>query len=125
AAREGARMAAQGITINSSSQPTLIQVDQGTPNVKLVVWHYLTQAGINVPWDALEVTFTFLTGDTTLTQPYQGAKRQLFRVQVRSPYQYLRWTTLGPINPSSLTSSVVWTCLVDDPFTLNTTLPSW
>src|SRR5687768_8235143 len=37
AAREGARVAAQGMTINNSGSPTLIHVSSGSPNVKQTI----------------------------------------------------------------------------------------
>jgi len=57
--------------------------------------------------------------------PYTGVKNQRFRVRVSIPYDNVRWTTLTLINPSTLTAEAYWQCLVDDPFTVNTTLPGW
>ena len=41
----------------------------------------------------------------------------------------VRTTSAGPpcrlINPTTLTAEAYWQCLVDDPFTVNTTLPGW
>jgi len=69
------------------------------------------------------VTFTYVSGDTTLTQPYQAAKGQLFRVEVTVPYNDFRWVSLDLSNTVNLKGSTVWASLADDPFTLNTTIP--
>ena len=47
------------------------------------------------------------------------------RVRVTLPYENVRWTTLSVITPGDLTAQAFWQCLVDDPFTVNTTLPGW
>lgn len=125
AARDGARVAAQSVTINRTGTPTQIRVSTGDPNVKQTVLNYLTQAGLNLDPAQVTVTFAFLTGDTTKTEPFQGAKGQQFRVTVTIPTASLRWTTLGFVNPPTLSAEAVWTCLVDDPFTIDTTIPSW
>ncbi|MFO0879458.1 MAG: TadE/TadG family type IV pilus assembly protein [Gemmataceae bacterium] len=125
AAREGARLAAQSQTINSTGTPTQISLSTGSPNVKQQVVNYLKQAGLNVNTNDVTVTFAFTTGDTTKTQPYQGTKGQRFRVTVELPISSLRWTALKLTNVVKLTSTVNWTCLVDDPFTIDTTIPSW
>ena len=52
-------------------------------------------------------------------------KNQRFRVRVTIPYDNVRWTTLSLFNPKNLTAETYWQCLVDDPFTVNTTLPGW
>ena len=65
------------------------------------------------------------TPTTTTADPYNGVKNQRFRVRYRFPYDNVRWTTLSLINPTTLTAEAYWQCLVDDPFTVNTTLPGW
>lgn len=125
AAREGARVAAQSQTINSTGAPTQIQVDTGSPNVKQTVVNYLRQAGLNVTTSDVTVEFAFITGDTTKTQPYQGEKGQQFRITVRLPITALQWSTLKLTTINEMSASVTWSCLVDDPFTLDTTIPSW
>src|SRR3954453_12745808 len=72
AAREGARLAAQGQTINLTGAYTQISVTTGTPNIRDTVLNYLAGAGI--PTTGATVTFQFLDGDTGKSQPYQGAK---------------------------------------------------
>jgi Flp pilus assembly protein TadG len=124
-AREGARLAAQGQTINSTGSPTQIQVNTGTPCVKTTVVDYLQRAGLNVTSSDVTVAFAFITGDTSGTEPYQGAKGQQFTVTVTVPTTNLRWTPFAAFTPAQMTATVTWTCLVDDPFTLDPTLPSW
>ncbi|MFO0879461.1 MAG: TadE/TadG family type IV pilus assembly protein [Gemmataceae bacterium] len=125
AAREGARLAAQSQTINSLSEPTQISLSTGSPNVKQQVVNYLKQSGLNVNTNDVTVTFAFTTGDRTKTQPYQGVKGQQFRVGVELPVSNLQWSPLRLTRITKLTTSVTWSCLVDDPFTLETSLPSW
>jgi Flp pilus assembly protein TadG len=124
-AREGARIAAQSQTINSTGSPTQIHVDTGTPNVKQTVVNYLRQAGLNVTAADVTVEFAFLTGDTSKTQPYQGIKGQQFSVTVRLSVQALQWSFLKVANVNQMSAKVYWTCMVDDPFTLDTSIPSW
>lgn len=129
AAREGARVAAQSQTINSTGAPTQIMVDTGSPNVKQTVLNHLQRAGLNVSWSDLTVTFEYLKADGSVdpskTQPYQGVKGQALRVTVQIPLAALRWSSLGIANPTTMSASVVWTCLVDDPFTIDDVLPNW
>ena len=125
AAREGARLAAQGQTINSTGTPTQIQVSSGTPNVKTTVVNYLQRAGLNVTSSDVTVAFAYLTGDTTKTQPHQATKGQQFSVTVTVPTANIRWSMTGSMMPATMTASVTWTSLVDDPFTIDTTLPTW
>jgi len=123
AAREGARLAAQGQIINQVGAPTQIAVSTGTPNVQDTVKNYLARAGLDTT--NLQVGFAYVSGDTTLTDPYQGSKGQQFQVQVTLPFQNVRWTLLNLTGSTQLTATVTWESLVDDPFTLDTTLPSW
>ena len=73
----------------------------------------------------LVITFEYLDGDTSFTQPYQGIKNQRFRLKVTLPYDNMRWTSLSLINPTTLGGECIWQMMVDDPFTLSTTLPGW
>lgn len=123
AAREGARLAAQGLIINTSGTLTQVQVNSGTPSVQSTIDNYLKQAGYDTT--GLSVSFAFVNGDTTQTQPYQGAKGQRFVVNVTLPFNNVKWTLLNVTGMQTLGASVTWESLVDDPFTLNTTLPSW
>jgi Flp pilus assembly protein TadG len=124
-AREGARVAAQGRTINQTGSPTEIKVSTGDPSVKSTVVNYLKRAGLNVTDADVNVTFAFVSGDTTMTEPYQGVKGQQFRVTVTIPLSALKWSPVGSITPAQMTASVVWSSLADDPFTLDPNMPSW
>lgn len=124
AARDGARLASQSQIITPDGAYTLIAMRTGNPNVEDTVRQYLQGAGIK-NLDGLRVTFEFLEGDMSATEPYQGQKNQRFRLRVTLPYENLRWTNLNLINPETLGGECVWQMLVDDPFTLSTTLPGW
>jgi Flp pilus assembly protein TadG len=155
-AREGARMAAQAVTINASGSPTQILAysapGSGVPNVKAAVMQYLAGAGLSrLTYSDVDVTFTFLApeaGDPPLvnpivgaTEPYQGVQNQRFRVTVtitdmtgpttekavgsRPLKDKTLWTTLGIVRPGTVYYQVDWVILVDRPFTVNATVPSW
>lgn len=149
-AREGARLAAQANTINSTGSPTLIYDTIAppntaqTPNVKAAVMQYLSGAGLNkLNWSDVDVTFTFLNSPTGAiagaTQPYQGIKGQRFSVTVTitdltsggatkaSPplKNKVLWSSLGLVKPTSVTYTCEWQMLVDDEFTVDATLPTW
>lgn len=132
AAREGARVAAQGFTVNSDGTTTQIQRTSGSPNVRDTVYQYLYAAGLtglsNTTAD-LDVTFQFLaptSQGTTPTEPYQGEKGQPFSVTVTiKDWSKVRWVNLGLVNPTQVTYTATWQMLIDDPFTVNTTLPTW
>ena len=126
-AREGARLAAQGQTVQgdsiqyvyASTASATANNATGAPNVQTTVLNFLQEAGIST--SGVTVTFTYLTGTTTNTDPYQGVQGQQFSVTVVVPYSNFGWTDFG--SNVSLTSTVVWTSLVDTPFTINTTIP--
>jgi Flp pilus assembly protein TadG len=132
AARDGARLGAQANIINQFGDYTQIKFNTGTPNIEGAVKAYLTAAGIT-NHSGLVIEFQFVepavSGGTapvsTTADPYTGVKNQRFRVKVSIPYDNVRWTTLSIVNPQTLTAEVYWQCFVDDPFTVNTTLPGW
>ena len=132
AARDGARLAAQANVISAAGAYTQIRFDTGTPNIVDSVKAYLAASGIT-DHTGLVVELQFVepavSGGTVPTavnaNPYTGVKNQRFRVRVSLPYANVRWTTLSIINVSTLTAEVYWQCLVDDPFTVNTSLPGW
>jgi Flp pilus assembly protein TadG len=124
-AREGARVASQSQIINLSGTPTQIQVSTGTPCVKDTVVQYLQRANLNVTSADVTVTFAFTSGDTSLTQPYQGSKGQSFTVTVSIPVNKVQWSALSLTGVTQIQATVSWVCLVDDPFTLDTTMPTW
>jgi Flp pilus assembly protein TadG len=132
AARDGARLAAQANIVNTTGAYTQISFNTGTPNVYGAITASLTSAGIT-DLTGLVVELQFVEGPTpsdpvptaTNADPYTGVKNQRFRVKVSIPYNNVRWTNLSLINPTTLSAEVFWECLVDDPFTVNTTLPGW
>jgi Flp pilus assembly protein TadG len=124
AAREGARIASQATIINTTGAYTQISVTGSTPNVHDTVYQYLQGAGIT-NLTGLQVTFTYLNGNTALTDPYQGVKNQQFLISVTLPYDNVQWSSLSLIDPSTVGASCTWQILVDDPFTVSTTLPGW
>ena len=132
AAREGARVAAQGYTISSSGTPTQIYAytSSGTPSVQSTVYNYLVTAGLpNLTTSNVSVTFTFTAANSsgvTPTDPYLGTMNEPFTVQVSIPWSAVRWVNLGflPSN-TQVTYTVTWQMLVDNAFTVSTTLPTW
>ena len=134
-AREGARLAAQANTINSSGSSTQIMASVGPvnaaqiPNVKAAAMQYLSGAGLSqLTWTDVTVAFAFTSGNTALTDPYQGTKGQTFTVTVTLDQAALNkclWTALGLVKPTSVSYTVNWQILVDDPFSINSNLPTW
>jgi Flp pilus assembly protein TadG len=126
AAREGARLAAQAQIIAPIGGFTQIHTSTGVPNVQDTVREYLFNAGIvdsNTKND-VQVQFAFLDGDLTRTDPYQGLKGERFQVTVTMPFQDVNWT-LWNTNGINLVAQVTWVIVVDNPFTVNTTIPGW
>jgi Flp pilus assembly protein TadG len=125
AAREGARLAAQAEIINQVGAYTLVHTNTGLPNVQDTVREYMVANGVISSTQAtdVQVTFQFLDGDLTRTDPYQGLQGERFKITVTMPAQDVNWT---PFSLSgNLTTSTVWAILVDTPFTVNTTIPGW
>ena len=125
AAREGARLASQSQIINSVGAYTLIHANSGLPNVQDTVREYLVAAGVIQASQVndVQVTFQFITGDTSRTDPYQGQQGDLFTVTVTLPTQDVNWT---PFTASgNLVAQTTWVVLVDSPFTVDTTVPGW
>jgi len=125
-AREGARLAAQAYTINTSGTPVQVYASTGYPNVKDTVYEYLISCGLKqLTKSDVTATFKFTSGDTSLTDPYLGSKGQFFTVTVTIPWKKVRWVNQGLFNPTSVSYTVTWQMLRDDAFTVNTTLPTW
>jgi len=129
AAREGARLAAQAYTIDSSGNEIQVTKSTGTVNIENAVYQYLYTGGL---WELAKAdvttTFTFTSprsDGTTPAEPYLGEKDQRFSVGVSVPWNKVRWLNIGLINPTSVQSTAFWQMLVDDPFTVNATLPLW
>ncbi|MBN9122467.1 MAG: pilus assembly protein [Planctomycetes bacterium] len=145
AAREGARLAAQGYTINTSGTPTQIKVNSGTASVKDAVCDYLYAAGLTTLQPAdVTVTFAYTTARTTdyvpistdppgtsypagskPPDPCYGEKGQIFTVYVRVPWSKVRWINMGLVNPTEVTFTVTWQMLTDERFQVNASLPTW
>jgi Flp pilus assembly protein TadG len=138
AAREGARLAAQGQVINLTGDFTQIAVSDSStanPNITSTVLNYVHNAdpnyrqGAGIGTAGMTVKFTFLDSSgnptTATTQPYQATKGQRFRVTATLPYNNFRWTSLNLLNVTTITASVDWTSMMDDPFSVDTTLPAW
>jgi Flp pilus assembly protein TadG len=124
AAREGARIAAQGQIINATGEYTRIQVNSGTPNVRDTALNYLRGAGFaNV--SGVTVAFQFENGVTSNTIPADATKNQRFSVLVTMPYENVRITNLNLLGVTQLSARVDWVSMVDDPFSINTNIPSW
>ncbi len=135
-AREGARLAAQARTINSTGTPTLIAADvappnaAGLPNVKAAVVQTLIGAGLNkLTWADVDVQFQFMPPRAAqpallnplagATNPSQGVKNQPFEVKVTlntAAYDKCKWIRFGIVNPTQVTFTARWQILVDDPF---------
>jgi Flp pilus assembly protein TadG len=128
-AREGARRASQGYTLNSSGSPTQVMVSSGTMSVQSAVYNYLIAAGFtNLQPADVQVSFQFLaprSDGVAATEPYQGEKGQPFSVTVTIPWNRVRWVNLGLINPTDVSFTATWRMLMDDPFTVDTNLPTW
>jgi hypothetical protein len=122
-AREGARLAAQGYTINATGAPTQIMAKGGSPNVQDTVYQYLIAAGFtNLQPSDVAVTFAFT--DSPNPDPYMGIKNEPFTVAVSIPWSKVRWVNVGLINPSQVSFTVSWQMLIDDAFTINQSMPS-
>ena len=120
-AREGARLASQGYTINTSGAPTQIT----NANVKNVVYQYLVAAGFaNLQPSDVTVAFAFTNMDTSRTEPYLGVKNQQFTVSASIPWDKVRWINVGLIRPTNVNFTVTWQMLVDDAFQVNQNIPS-
>jgi Flp pilus assembly protein TadG len=128
-ARDGARLAAQAYTINLTGSPTQIMASSGAINVRSAVYQYLIASGFSkLTLADVDVVFTFTTptkAGAYPSDPYLGEKGQQFTVKVTIPWDKVKWVEMGLIKPKSVTFTVTWQMLMDDPFTVNETLPTW
>jgi Flp pilus assembly protein TadG len=137
-AREGARLAAQGRTINATGSPTQIvtSINPGSnptflPNIKAAVYQSLYGAGLtNLRWNDITVTFTYTSSPTGAmpgaTEPVDGVKDQRFTVRVSINYDNkVRWVNFGIVTATTVAFTAEWRILVDDPFQVNDTMPTW
>lgn len=149
AAREGARLSAQGFTIDpTTGATTQIKINSGTTNVPSVrdaIYDYLRASGLhNLQPADVTVTFAYTTGRTTAYVPLTtdpvgtnypvgsrppdpcfGDKGQVFTITVTVPWSRVRWINMGLVNPTQVTFTVTWQMLTDDRFTVNEQLPTW
>lgn len=129
AAREGARLAAQGRIVNRLGTPTEITYDSGTPNVKDTVYTAIVTGGLPGLARADVTTKFGFDGETPSAspskQPFQGLKNEKFTVYVSIPFEKVRWINLGLVNPTIVEYDVEWQMLVDDEFVVNPNLPKW
>ena len=91
AAREGARIAAQGQIINLKGSYTQINVNTGSPDVFDAVKNTLNAAGINTAsFDTSKVAFSFVDSPETLASPTQpqGTKGMRFKITATLPYSF-------------------------------------
>ena len=127
-AREGARLAGQGVTISSSGTITNVTVSSSSPNVTDTVYQYLLASGLTTLQKSdVTIQFQFLTpklDGTTPTEPYLGEKGETFALTVTIPWNKVRWINLGVIQPTTVSFTVTWKMLVDDTFTINPNLPA-
>jgi Flp pilus assembly protein TadG len=129
AAREGARLAAQGRTITEADGAHEITIE----NVKDTVFMAVVTGGLpGLKKEDVTITFEFLQPyvkknptDPDPTEPYNAQKLQRFRVTASIPFSKVRWVNLGLVNPTTIAYQVDWFMLVDDQFTVNDTVPSW
>ncbi len=135
ACREGARLAAQGKTVNESGSPTAINIASGSPNVKETVFFALVTGGLpglDRSYVFSKTNFIFLTPyvkanpyDPDPTEPSNAQKGQRFRISLTIDWDRVRWIDLGIVRPTEIFYQVDWGVLVDEPFTVSTTLPTW
>jgi hypothetical protein len=145
AAREGARISAQGYTLNTAGAPIQIKVNSGATNVKDVVCDYLHGAGLtNLQPSDVTVTFAFTTARTTdyvpisldpagtsypagsmPPDPCYGEKGQMFTVSVSIPWNKVRWINAGLMPVDTVRFTVTWQMLLDERFQVNEQLPTW
>jgi Flp pilus assembly protein TadG len=145
AAREAARIAAQGYTLDSSGNTTQVMTSTGSINLQQTVYNYLYAAGLTTLQSTdVTVGFVFNTPRTTTyvplasdpagtnypagsypTDPCYGDKGEVFTVTVTVPWTKVRWVNLGVVNPTTVTFNVTWQMLLDDQFTVNDQLPTW
>jgi Flp pilus assembly protein TadG len=145
AAREGARLSAQGFTINSSGVPTQIKVASGSASVRETVYDHLHAAGLTgLALSDVTVNFAYTSGRTTAyvpvsadppgtsygpgsmpPDPCYGEKGMTFNVTVTIPWEKVRWINIGLVNPNAVTFTVNWQMLTDERFTVNDQLPMW
>ena len=82
-----------------------------------------TIARAGLPSTNVTVQFATLSGNP-ITHPYQAVKGQVFKVTVTIPYADVNNINFNMFSPNSMTPSATIVSLVDDPFSINATLPT-
>jgi Flp pilus assembly protein TadG len=128
-AREGARLASQAVTISPTGVRTEIRQTVGSPNIRRTVYEYLVLNGLSgLAETDVNVEFKFTTGalaGSTTSDPYQGKKGDKYTVKVTIPWNKVRWINFGFVSSTSVSFTVAWTMLVDEPFTIDPTITNW
>jgi hypothetical protein len=124
AARDAARVSAQAVIINSQGDATQIKFNSGANNIDDTIRDYLISSGIT-NLNGIQISFRFLEGDLSRTDPYLGKKNERFAIKVSIPYENIRWTSLSLFAPERLTVEVAWQMLVNDPFHFDDSMPGW
>jgi hypothetical protein len=144
-AREGCRVAAQGVTIQENGSPTQItsgSADATMPTSRITVrsaaFQSLRASGLTrLTWADVACTFAFVPAVTGKTEPYQGTKNQNFSVTVSVPWSAVRWPSIwagatgfgSGVSQQNLGTGLQvrytahWQILVDETFTLNLSVP--
>jgi hypothetical protein len=145
AAREGARISAQGYTLDVNGNTTQVKTSTGPINIQNTVYDYLYGAGLtNLQPSDVTVTFAFTTPRTTNyiplasdpsgtswpigsypSDPCFGDKGEQFQINVSIPWSKVQWINMGLVNPTTVSFTVTWQMLLDDQFTVNDQLPTW
>jgi hypothetical protein len=129
AAREGARLASQAVTISPEGVRSEIQMTTGSPSVNRTIYQYLVLNGLpELAETDVTTSFKFLSGAQAANasaQPYQGKKGDRYEIVVTIPFNKVKWVNLGLVNPTTVSFAVTWTMMVDDPFQIDPDLPTW
>lgn len=121
AAREGARQAAVGSNLNST---TGLEVDLKQSDVQQTVVNYLTRNGINTT--GIVVQFSDLTNPSAL-DPYQARQLDHLRVAVQLPFGNVRLILVNGFNNTGttvLTGVADWLSMRDTNVSISTTIPT-
>lgn len=133
AAREGARMAAQGSIIQLDNEPVDFRAD---PDLRNFVANLLEQAGIDATGLIVKYANPDFVADPTVpdgseNEPFNAKKGNHLTVMVRLPHANVRLPVIGRLpswalpDPDMLVVSVHVQSARDDPFELQTDLPTW
>jgi len=127
-AREGARLAARGDGSNDiyHNQPL-----SSPANIRATVLDYITNSDSKIVTTGIIIDIKKVTGgvetDVDPSDKTQVTQLDQLRVRVTVPYDNFRWSINVPrlIGVNSLVGTVDTRCLLDQPFTLDPTVPVW